>query len=93
VAVSDLCVCQCTVIELFVKRIELKCSDCYVCALVLGIVLLISDGPVSFYQRGNKADSYKILSLLHLAILFLPQFIPLVHHLLFLRMHNSDDSA
>jgi len=28
------CVCECTVIELFVTGIELKCSDCYVCAMV-----------------------------------------------------------
>jgi len=54
-------------------------------------VLLISDGPVSFCQGGNKSDSYKILSLLRLENLFLPQFIPLVHYLLFLRMYNCDD--
>lgn len=31
---SVTCVCHCTVIELFVKEIELKCSNCYVYALV-----------------------------------------------------------
>jgi len=28
------CVSRCTVIEFLVKEVELKCSDCCVCALV-----------------------------------------------------------
>jgi len=51
------------------------------------------DVPVSFYQGGEKADGYKRICLLPLANLFLHQFIPLVHQLLFLRMYNSDNST
>jgi hypothetical protein len=53
----------------------------------------MSDGPLSLYQSGDRADGYKRIWLLSLANLYLHQFIPLVHHLLFLRRYNSDSST
>ena len=48
--------------------------------LIYTDILLISDGPVYFYQGGRNADGYKRLSLIPLANLF---FIP---------VHSTDPS-